>query len=71
MAPVKLPKNELATEHLLITKKQKRVIFAIAKLEGERVSEIVRRMINEYVTDKYGDEIGHEKFNRFFITKIK
>lgn len=69
MARQKLPKSELASEHLLVTKKEKRVIHQIAKLEKEPVSEIVRLMINEYVTAKYSDEVGHDKFNRFFITR--
>ena len=44
----KMLKSELATAHLLVTKKEKSIIHAIAKKERCRVSDIIKRMINGY-----------------------
>ena len=47
----KMLKSDLATEHLIVTKKQKAVIHAMAKKERRRISQVVKDMINRY-TDK-------------------
>ncbi len=63
MAPQKLPKNQLASEHLLVTKKEKSVIKQMAKKQGVRISDMVLILINHYANDMAND------FERFVINQ--
>jgi len=65
----KLPKKELATSHLLVTEKEKKIIYQIAKKQNEKVSEVVRRMINAYVVEIWSEREHVYFFNKFFIDR--
>ena len=49
MAGVKLPTDELAVKHLVVTKNQHKTILRFARLRNERISVIVNEMIEYYV----------------------
>lgn len=49
MAGVKLPTDELATKHLMVTKNQHKTILKIAEKEKKRVSVILEEMLVLYV----------------------
>ena len=56
MPKIKLPKTLLATEHLLIRKRAKRSIFAIAKACNKSIADLIEEMINKYIDEQFGDE---------------
>lgn len=65
MPKIKLPKALLANEHLLIRKRAKRSIFAIAKLNNRSIADLVEEMVNNSISSMFNED--HQFFRDYYI----
>jgi len=69
MPKIKLPKALLANEHLLIRKRAKRSMFAIAKLKNISIADLQEEMINTYLDGQYLRAENREFYESYYISQ--
>lgn len=67
MPKLKTPKHLHASEHLLIRKRAKRSMFAIAKKELKSIADLQEQLINDYLLKNYSQQYNAYFFEDYLI----